>query len=211
MDTSDRNTYIMLGIGILSQLVTYLLSNDAWLSLLSGMAGGLSVVLCSERRMAYYLFSFIQIITFSIICWNEHLFGKLLENLFYFITTALGIYLWYKNLDIDEKVKTKSLTTKQKTVWAIGGIAGMAILHYALCKINGNFALLDSVTTSLAIMAQLLMILRYKENWILWFVMDVICIGLWVMIGNWCMVTQYVFWTVNTVYGYVLWNRGENL
>ena len=209
MNKENRSTYIMLGAGVLSQVITFLIARDPWLSFISGLAGVFSVVLCSERKMSYYLFSFIQIITFAIICWNEHLFGKLFENAFYFITTAIGMYLWYRNLDQDDRVKTKSLDMKQKVLWGTSGIIGMILLHYMLCKMNGSFAILDSITTTLAIMAQLLMILRYKENWILWFVMDAICIVLWIMVGNWCMVAQYIFWTINTVYGYILWTKSS--
>ena len=49
-------TIIMLTIGILSQIVTFIFTNDTLLALISGIAGIYSVVYCSEKKMKYYLY-----------------------------------------------------------------------------------------------------------------------------------------------------------
>ena len=43
-------TIIMLTIGILSQIVTFIFTNDTLLALISGIAGIYSVVYCSEKK-----------------------------------------------------------------------------------------------------------------------------------------------------------------
>ena len=197
---------LMLFIGILMQLITFALTNDSLLSLISGISGVLSVVYCSQRKLSFYTWSFIQLITYAIICYNTNLYGKLLENAFYFITLIGGLFIWKTN-STDGFVKTKQLTEKQFAFTAIITILFVIEGTFILQNFNSNQPFLDSTTTVLGITAQILMMLRFKENWILWFLQDIICIMLWISVHNYCMVSQYIFWTINTIYGYCLWTK----
>jgi len=51
------------------------------------------------------------------------------------------------------------------------------------------------------------MIKRYKEQWIWWLIIDVLCIKLWFVAGNWSMVAMYVAWTINCIYGWYNWSK----
>lgn len=207
----NKSTYIMLGVGLLLQLITFIITKDTWLAFISGIAGVVSVVFCSERRMSYYIWSFIQIITFSIICWNEQLWGKMIENLFYLITLFIGVYVWKKNISWwNNKVTTRSIP--DWSCWKPGiymvAFVGFLILYFIFDITNDPYPALDAASTSFALTAQVLMVLRYKENWIMWFITDVICILLFTVTENWCMAIQYVFWMINTLYGYIQWDKG---
>lgn len=202
-------TYIMLGIGLLLQILTFLITKDSFLSFFSGITGVFAVVFCSERKMSTYLFSFLQMFTFTYICWNEQIYGKLVENLFYFITLVGGLFIWKNNLNTNDKVKTKEMS-----YWQFERMLCLMVIvifgAYFILRVVGSTApLYDSSTTVIGIFAQILMITRYKENWILWFIQDIICIAMWINIGNGCMVAQYIFWTINCVYGYFIWRKNE--
>lgn len=198
---------ILLISGLLCQIIVYIITNDTLLSLISGVAGIFSVVLCSERKMSYYLWSFIQIFTFTIICYQQGLYAKLIENAFYVITMIFGIYNWWNNKDNDNKVKTKSCTKQDVYYILILFLICYWSLFFWMYYCNGSMPIFDSLTTSLAIIAQLMMILRYTENWIIWCIMNILCSILFVIIGNWCMVVQYIYWTINTLYGYNIWKK----
>lgn len=197
---------LMVFIGILMQLITFSLTNDSLLSLISGISGVLSVVFCSQRKIAFYLWSFIQLITYTIICCQLSLYGKLIENAFYFITLIGGLFIWKSNSN-DGVVNTKQLTEKQFVIIIALMLSLIIEGTFILQNFKSNQPLLDSTTTVIGIMAQILMILRFKENWVLWFIQDIICIILWTNVNNYCMVSQYIFWTINTMYGYYIWNK----
>ena len=72
---------------------------------------------------------------------------------------------------------------------------------------NDSQPLMDAVTTIPAFFAQVLMIYRYKESWIYWFIIDFGAIFMWAAADNWCMVLQYVFWTINCIYGFFKWSE----
>jgi nicotinamide mononucleotide transporter len=76
-----------------------------------------------------------------------------------------------------------------------------------LDSIGSNQAYLDAATNVMAIVAQFLMIFRYREQWIWWVVIDIICIIMWFSVGNWSMVAMYIAWTINAIYGWYNWSK----
>lgn len=194
-------------IGILTQLITCYITNDTALAVCSGIAGVISVVLCSQKKYAFYFWSILQLITIMIISYQTGLHGKLVENAFYLITMFIGMNIWKEN--------TTDNTTQVRTMdWVDYVIFGCLFLPFAIIlsysivsQYNTEQIVLDTITTVIGIIAQIMLVLRFREQWVLWFILDVLCIALWAKDGNWCLMVQYIFWTVNCVYGYFCWKN----
>lgn len=195
--------------GIATQTATYALTEDSLLSLVSGIAGVISVVLCSQRKLSFYFWGFLQIGTFMVICINEHLYGKLFENGFYLITMIGGLLMWKRHQQ-GESVSTRKLSRSGMWWLLWQSVVSIAVLYGALRMIGGEQPFMDSFTTVFAIVAQLLMIYRYRESWLFWLVVDIACIIMWYNERNWCMTAQYIFWTMNCIYGLIKWNKENN-
>ncbi|MGB3103055.1 MAG: nicotinamide riboside transporter PnuC, partial [Psychrobacillus psychrotolerans] len=82
---------------------------------------------------------------------------------------------------------------------------------YFLHLIGGQQVRIDSVAVVLSIIAQILMIKRYAEQWVLWIVVNGLSIVLWAITllqsgGNdWSMLVMWTAFLVNSIYGYVNW------
>jgi nicotinamide mononucleotide transporter len=180
---------------------------DTLLALCSGIAGVISVVLCSQKKYSFYFWGLLQLITIIIISYNSGLYGKVVENGFYLLTMFVGMSEWKKNKD-NEDVKVRSMNIYDCIIFGTLFIPLCTIFSYLIVvNYNSGQIGLDTTTTVIGIIAQVLMILRFKEQWILWFILDILCIALWAIDGNWCLVTQYIFWTINAVYGYIIWKK----
>ena len=192
--------------GIATQILTWYLMNDSMLSLYSGIAGVISVVLCSQKKYAFYFWGLIQLITIIVISVQSGLYGKILENLFYLVTMFIGMFLWSKKL-----TDTRTMNKIDYGVFCLF-IAPLCFwAAFTLTKTyNSGHVLLDTITTTIGMVAQMMLILRFREQWILWFILDVLCIILWAKTGNWCLVAQYIFWTINCIYGYFYWRYAKN-
>jgi nicotinamide mononucleotide transporter len=180
---------------------------DTLLALCSGIAGVISVVLCSQKKYAFYFWGLLQLITILIISFQTGLFGKVLENGFYLVTTIIGMFIWGKNVDGD-KVKTQKMSYGDWMVLSI--MLPLLILGVSVFVVkfnNSEQIFLDTLTTTIGIIAQLMMIFRFKEQWYLWFVLDILCIALWAIDGNWCLSVQYIFWSINCIYGMIIWKN----
>ena len=64
---------------------------------------------------------------------------------------------------------------------------------------------LDAFTTVPALVAQVLMILVYREHWFIWLAVDALSVALWLRAGDYCMAAQYAFWCANCLYGIRRW------
>lgn len=192
--------------GVLIQLITFYVTDDTVLALISGIAGVISVVLCSQKKLSFYFWGILQLVTILIISYQTNLTGKVIENAFYLLTMIIGFLLWIKNKTNDE-TKTETMGFSDYAILA----AFLPLLIFGVSSFvvdtNSEQPFLDTLTTVIGIIAQLMLIFRFREQWVLWFILDVLCIVLWAKDGNWCLMVQYIFWTINCIYGYFSWKN----
>ena len=193
-------------IGIITQLLTCYIMNDSAFAVCSGIAGVISVVLCSQKKLSFYFWGILQLVTILIISYQTGLYGKVLENGFYLITMLLGFCLWDKN-KTDNEVKTETMGFSDYAILVV--FVPLLIFGVSTFVVDANSEqpFLDTLTTVIGIIAQIMLIFRFREQWVLWFILDVLCIVLWAKDGNWCLMIQYIFWTINCVYGYFCWKK----
>ena len=202
---------LFLLIMVLVQVVVFIIAPDTPLNIIAGIAGVVSVVMCAKGRTVFYFIGFIQTCTYLFLAWQNQFYGEVLENIFYFVTMIWGIFVWKKN-EVENADGTRDVAAKKFTPaqWAISIVLTIfttIAMGYWLERIGSAQAYTDAATNVMAVIAQLLMVWRYREQWIWWFVIDVFCIKLWWVAGNWSMVAMYIAWTVNTIYGWVNWSK----
>jgi len=201
--------WVFLLIGVALQIFTYIITNDTLLSFISGLFGVISVVYCSQRKISFYFFGFVQLFTYIALCVEQKLYGEIGENVFYFVTMVVGIFLWLKHYNKeDSQVEIKPLTATGWTASLVACIFGGLALGLTLQTFtNDTQPYLDAFSTVPAFVAQVLMITRRKEQWIFWIIVDITTGILWLRAGNYCMVAQYIFWIANCGYGYSKWSN----
>ena len=193
------------------QIVVFCISPDTPLNIIAGLAGVISVVLCAKGKTAFYFIGFVQTITYLFLAWDNKFYGEVLENLFYFVTMIWGIFVWKNNSvtneDGTEDVAAKKFTVKQWVFSIAFTIIATIGMGYWLDSIGSAQAYTDAATNVLAIFAQLMMVWRYREQWIWWLVIDVLCMKMWFVAGNWSMLAMYIAWTINCIYGWFNWSK----
>ena len=90
-----------LFIGVILQIISYVITGSSWISLISGITGIISVVLCAQRKISFYLFGYIQLVTYCILAYQQNFYGELIENVFYAITMVYGLIIWFRHKDIN--------------------------------------------------------------------------------------------------------------
>lgn len=196
---------------LLLQIIVYIIAPDTIIGIISGIAGVISVVLCAKGKISFYFVGFVQTITYLYLAWINAFYGEVIENVFYLLTMIWGIFVWKKNMQKNEDgtsdVKAKKFNWCQWLISIIVTIIATTLMGMWLDSIGSNQPYLDAATNVMAILAQLLMIWCYREQWIWWIVIDVICVIMWLSVGNWSMVAMYIAWTINAVYGWYNWSK----
>lgn len=201
------NEHLFMFIGIFLQLITWYITKNSLISLISGVTGIISVILCSQRKISFYFFGFIQLGTYMYLALQQRFYGELIENVFYIITMLIGIVVWLKNYNTEEQiVESKRLSDRLFYIICSIMVFICVLFGYYMKYFTDNTQpFMDSFSTVPAFIAQTLLMLRYREQWIFWIIIDVVSIFMWMFADNWIMVIQFIFWTMNCIYGYRKW------
>ncbi|MDQ0971684.1 nicotinamide mononucleotide transporter [Neobacillus niacini] len=192
--------------------------SDSLLGLISSISGMLCVVLVAKGKIANYYFGIVQTLTYAYIAYGYGLYGEVMLNaLFYFPVQFIGIYMWKKN-KTEHGVKGEDVIinslTKKGWFYTVLSILILTIGYGFFLKfLGGNLVWTDSATNVLSIAAQILMLKRYTEQWLLWISVNVLSIFLWLGAlisqgGNdFSMLVMWSAFLVNSIYGYVNWRK----
>ncbi|ORC22582.1 hypothetical protein A7979_10815 [Rothia nasimurium] len=75
---------------------------------------------------------------------------------------------------------------------------------------GSNQPYVDAFTTVIALIAQVLMVYRFREQWVGWLVLNAVQIYLWSTVeglGNTAMMAMYLGFIANSAYGWYNWTR----
>lgn len=200
-------------IFLAAQIIAYVLMPDSPLGMISGIAGILCVVLVSKGKISNYFFGLIFAYTYFYVSWGSNFLGEMNTALYVYIPSQfIGYFMWKQNMQNDngsESVVAKALTPKGWAILLVSVAIGTLCFVQALKAAGGSSTTLDGLTTIITVAAQLLMILRYREQWLLWIVLNVLSILLWQ--GQPAMYLMYSAYLLNSLYGYYNWTKLSKL
>ncbi len=211
------NTYELCWLFIFIAIGTYL--SVIWKSNLFGLSvfisGVLCVVLAAKGSIWTYIFGMYNTFGYAYISYTNGLFGEMGLNLFFFApTNIIGIFMWKNKLQ-ENIVIMRELANKYKAIVGLICIIGIIITGFLLSLIKGqNTPYIDATTNTLSIIATFLMMWRYKEQWILYIVLNIFTIIMWsIRMANGSpeallMIVMWSSYLVNAFYGYYNWSKG---
>lgn len=138
----------------------------------------------------------------------------MLNLLFFVPMNVVGFYMWKKNMQ-SGKLSMRQMEAKGMLLTMAVCISGALLLGYSLSFIPAqNSPYIDAITTVLSVVATILMVRRFKEQWLVYIVLNLFTVLLWVIRtveGSGEGLLMIVMWSaylVNAVYGYYNWNKG---
>ena len=196
-------------IFLAAQIIAYVFMPDSLLGMISGITGILCVVLVSKGKISNYFFGLIFAYTYFYVSWGSNFLGEMNTALYVYIPSQfIGYFMWKQNMQSDnggESVIAKALTPKGWAILLLSVAIGTLCFVQALKAAGGSSTELDGLTTIITVAAQLLMILRYREQWLLWIVLNVLSILLWA--EQPAMYLMYSAYLLNSLYGYYNWTK----
>lgn len=206
----------------------------AWLGLFSGVAiwltiitkdslfgftvfftGVWCVVLAAKGNLLTYVFGMYNTLGYAYLAYSNGLFGEVMLNLLFFVPmNVIGYFMWKRHRK-GEKLVMRQLQNKDLYRVALVCVLGSILLGFGLSFIPAqNSPYIDAITTVLSIVATFLMVKRFKEQWLLYIVLNIFTVLLWVIRtidGSPDGVLMIVMWSaylINAGYGYYTWNKG---
>lgn len=185
---------------------------DTALSIIASLTGVICVILCGMGKVSNYFFGTINVVLYAIVAWSAKYYGDVMLNiLYYFPTNIVGWIAWTKHIDQEtNEVYKKRMTIKQDVLLGIISVIGVLGYSYILKLLGGNLPIIDSMSTVFSVIAQILMIKRFMEQWIIWIVVDVVSVIMWVVafFNEGQSVAVLMMWSVylaNAVIMFIKW------
>jgi nicotinamide mononucleotide transporter len=165
----------------------------------------MSTYLCVKERRFNYIAGAISTAAYALLFFQSGLLASAVLNLYLTPTLAYGWFRWRQDAD------TRPITrVSWKMIPVYLGIAGLFYLGatHLVVLLGGTLALADSAILAGTVLAQFLLDNKKIENWIVWAVVNVFAIWTYAHVGLALVAFQYVFFLLNTVWGFLAW-RGS--
>lgn len=188
-------------------------TTDTWwyilIDSLAAVCGVFCVVLCAGGKKSQYYWGFVNIIAYIIIALINKYYGEVMLNALYYLPTQfIGLYVWGKHYNKPtDQVEGLRMDGKHIVIWSICSVAGIFVYKLILDTLGGNATLLDSMSTVFSIVANILMVMRYREQWALWIIVDVVTVVMWIIAGDFLMTIMWAIYLINAVYGWIMWTK----
>lgn len=153
------------------------------------------------------------------IYYTKGLYADCAINVYYLVIAVYGYWAWTRGNR--EKIKNKNGKLKNKNTqiraithvplkvwvgiaWACGAL--WVLLWWLLKTLtDSTVPVADAFTTALSIVALWMMARKYAEQWLMWMVVDAVCVGLYLYKGLVLYPVLYTAYTVIAVLGYRKW------
>ncbi len=205
---------IIAGIAVVEAIVHPETStNPLWLTIInfvSAICGIMCIFFCAKANISNFIFAVVNTFVYAIFLWYHKIYGTFaLEVLFYQPVNFISWYIWAKHRDEKylEKTKAKKLTVLQNVISAAVIIAGGIIYHAILVKLGGTVAWLDAFTLSIGIIAVILEMFRFKEQYFWWIITDIIAVAMYIIHFDLVYLTKKSIYLIMAIIGIINWHK----
>ena len=196
--------------------ITFSNSIIGFLTLLFGLFNGYYAVIGKWQN---YIYGILFVLLNAYISFKTNLYGiAILSILLYFPLQINGLISWYKNKDKDKKINLRQFNLKTSILIIIVCFILNIILGFFLSKIKTQkLAFLDATSNCINICGVILMILRYKECWIVLLGNNIIDLIIWIInfinneYNSSIMLIVSIFMLLFNILGIIKWYKKRGL
>lgn len=201
--------------------------NVSWLELWSTILGLAAVIGARLNKVWWYPLGIANSVGFIAIFYQINMYSDLLLNFYFIVISFLGWWMWVqKDKTGAEAFPIRRLGSLGQTVLLLFVVGGTILLGQNIDVVFSSMASVvasatqttythipaalpywDASTTVMSVAAMYLLAKRYVESWVLWVVVDIICIGLYMYKGVIAMAAEYFIFLLNAILALYQWDR----
>lgn len=178
----------------------------SWLEIFAVFTSYAATFLCVVERRANYPFGAISTAAYCLLFWQIGLLASMAINGFLAVYLVYGWFRWRS--DVDTRPVTR-MTLPQWAIYILVAAAGYGVVVFLASQFGGVLAWTDSFILAGTILAQFMLDNKKLENWAVWALVNVFAIYTYGTAGLALVAFQYVFFLLNTGYGFAMWKRAQ--
>ena len=191
--------------------------NPPWLTVVnfvSAVCGVLCIFFTAKAHISNFPFSIVNTVVYIVYLAYWRIYGTMCLELFVYLPVGIISWIaWVRHRDEKESARTKARSLKawQNVLVAAAVVIGAAFYHAILVRVGGNVAWLDAFTVSIGIMAIILEMLRYREQYVWWLITDFVAVAMYIVHFDPVYLTKKTIYLIMAVIGLVNWIRLSRL
>jgi nicotinamide mononucleotide transporter len=189
--------------------------------LIGTVTGLISVILAGRNKISNYPIGIINIIFFFILFYQVQLYSDMFEQVYYFVVSIIGWYLWVNpkesNKNKKDELRISNNSLKETMIYAIITLVGSIILGLFMANIHtllpqffaepASYPYLDAFTTIMSLLAMYMLAKRKIDNWYLWILVDIIAVVLYFVKDVKLLSIEYFIFLVNAIVSFKYWKK----
>ena len=188
--------------------------HDNAIGIISALTGVWCVILTGKGKSSSYIFGTVNVLLYAYIAFRARYYGEVMLNLlYYFPTNFIGLAAWIRHTNTETgEVAKRRLSLRGSILVYMLTAVGIAAYGWILKLLGGSLPFVDSMSTVVSIVAQILCIRRYMEQWVLWILVDIVTVVMWAVdyaAGGESIATllMWIIYLTNAVIMFVRWYR----
>lgn len=159
---------------------------DTPMGILSATTGVACVVCTGKGKLSAYLFGLVNCILYAVISYQAALYGETMLNAIYYIPMQfVGFYIWRKHMNSETKEVEKRHMTWRGRILLLCIMAAATFLYGIFLRYIGDaMPFVDSFTTVSSVIAMIISVKMFAEQWWIWVAVDIFSVYMW-----WCNFT----------------------
>ncbi len=192
-----------------------ILSFSEWLlnnkiELLGAILGILYIRFSIKQNILTWPTGVLTSMLYIVVFYKSALYAAMVLQVYYVLISIYGWFYWLKGKN-DTHNSPVPVRTTRIAFWIKTGFVSIliftAILFVLIKFSDSDVPYLDSLTTTLSIVATWMLARKYLENWFIWIFVDFVSIGLYIYKGLWPTVLLFSVYTVMAFFGYFEWKK----
>ncbi|UYL04341.1 nicotinamide riboside transporter [Klebsiella phage KP13-16] len=215
----SRLEYLWLFVCSVTIAATSVIMGATLVEFVSSVTGIIGAILVAKGKLSSYYWGFVATALYAYISFTYKMYGEtIMYTLLFTPLQLIGGILWSQKLKLSEDgqkadVVKKWLTTQQRLIVTVGILIVIAAYAYGVSLLKGYSPGLDSATAILSVLATVLMVLRYSEQWYIWVIVNIVAVVLWIQAtmhhegGGAVVLVMWIAYLLNSVYGVYQWRK----
>lgn len=182
---------------------------DIFFEIVAVIFGLLSVWFSKNNNILVYPTGMISTSIFTYLLFKWGLLGDMMINVYYFIMSIYGWYIWTrkKNNIVTPISKISNYEKKISLFIFISSLIFVYGIYNYFDKWGSLTSYIDNITTAIFFVGMWLMAKRKIENWIFWIIGNIISVPLYFYKGLTFTSLQYFIFTIIAISGYYSWKK----
>jgi nicotinamide mononucleotide transporter len=162
-----------------------------------------SVVFAVKNNILTWPFAMIGVTFYGIFFYENHIWGNMFLQIPFFIQSIYGWSKW----DIIKNTKVEWLEKHDRNILVISSLLLTTLITFLLIMTGDKSPYFDGITTSLSLIAMLLLAKKKIDSWLYWIISDITFIIFFLNEGQYLSSITYFVFLILAITGLKKWKK----